>query len=180
MTSFDITDYRYNSHLTYPTVDNVTTFPMVQGIKSEEARTAENESNVLSILTKFDTWVHPQNNSLWFAAGLRLTAFKALDIDAVAVIGVDPDVSLGLFARAVFSFPPKGTTFVHVELGIACRLIFKEGLFTAEASLSPNSYVLVPACRLSGGLAICYWFDPSPYAGDFVLSVSLNFVYFGQ
>jgi hypothetical protein len=109
---------------------------------------------------------------LWFAAGLRVSAFKALDVDAVAVIELDPDISLALFAKVVFAFPPKGRSFVYAELGIACRLIFKQGLFTAEASLSPNSYVLDPSCHLSGGLALCYWFEPSPFAGDFVFSVS--------
>ena len=58
-------------------------------------------------------------------------------------------------------------SFVHAVIGIACRLIVKEG------SLSPQSYVLDPSCNLSGGMAFCYWFDPSPYAGEFVFSVGL-------
>ena len=122
-------------------------------------------------MTAFDLWVHAQQNSLWFAAGLEVTAFKSLHLNAVAVLEVDPDVSVGLFARMKFDLPPEGRSFVHVELGIASRLILKEGLFTTESSLSPQSYVLDRSCSLSGGMALCYWFDPSPYAGEFVFSV---------
>ena len=154
---------------------------MVKGFQDPDVvRKAKDNHNVLGILAAFDVWVQSQQNSLWFAAGLKVTAFKSLHVNAVAILEVDPDVSVGLFARVNFDFPPAGSfKFVHVEIGIACRLIFKEGLFIAEASLSPQSYVLDPSLSLSGGMALCYWFDPSRYAGEFVFSVGLVF-YHGQ
>ena len=173
-----ITNYtRYNSHLKYPTVDDVLDFPLVKGISTGSAGAATSSSNVLTILSDavFTTWVNPQDGSLWFAAGLEALAFKTLDIRAVAVVEIDPYVTLGLFADAVLSLPPRqprDRSFTYVELGITCRVDIKNGSFSVEGKLSPNSFVLHPSCHLLGGFAMYYWFDPSPYAGDFVFSVS--------
>jgi hypothetical protein len=171
---------RYNSHLKYPTVDDVLDFPLIKGISPQSASNVTGSSNVLSILSDaaFNTWVTPQDGSLWFAAGLEALAFKALDIHAVAVIEIDPYVSLGLFADAVCSLPPgspRDICFTYVEMGITCRVDIKNGSFSVEGKLSPNSFVIHPSCHLLGGFAMYYWFDPSPYAGDFVFSVSRAF-----
>ena len=112
---------------------------------------------------------------MWFAAGLEVLAFKALDVHAVAVVEIDPYVTLGLFADAVCSLPagqPRDSCFTYVELGITCRVDIKNGSFSVEGKLSPNSFIIHPSCHLLGGFAMYYWFDPSPYAGDFVFSVS--------
>ena len=168
---------RYNSHLTYPSVDNVLDFPLVKGIGPQSVGGAAGSSNVLSILSDpvLTTWVHPQEGSLWFAAGLEVLAFEVLDVRAVAVVEVDPDVSIGIFADAVCSLPPEEpweVCYVYVELGITCRVDPKHGSFSVEGKLSPNSFVINPSCHLLGGFALYYWFDPSPYAGDFVFTVS--------
>jgi hypothetical protein len=173
----DWASYRYNSHLKYPTVDEILDFPLVKGISTESASGASSSSNVLTVLSDavFKTWVHPQEGSLWFAAGLEVLAFEALDVRAVAVIEIDPYVSFGLFADAVCSLPPaapRNLCYVYVELGITCRVDIKNGSFSVEGKLSPNSFLLHPSCHLVGGFALYYWFDPSTYAGDFVFSVS--------
>ena len=167
---------RYNSHVKYPNVDEILSFPLVKGISNESADAASSSSNVLSILSDdtFTKWVTPQNDSLWFAAGLEVLAFEVLDVRAVAIIEIDPFVSIGLFADAVCSLPPmvpRNECYVYVELGITCRVDIRYGTFSVEGKLSPNSFVLHPSCHLLGGFALYYWFDPSPYAGDFVFSV---------
>lgn len=116
------------------------------------------------------------SSTLWFAAGLEVKAFQALDVRAVAVFKIDPDVSLGLFADAVCSIPPampRNNCYIYVELGITCRIDIKHGSFSIEGKLSPNSFIFHQSCHLLGGFALYYWFDPSPHAGDFVFSVSL-------
>jgi hypothetical protein len=149
----------------------------VKGVSIESANNARESSNVLTVLADgvFKNWVHPQNESLWFAAGLEVKAFEVLDVRAVAVVEVDPYVSLGIFADAVCSLPPSqppSSCFVYVELGITCRVDIHHGSFSVDGKLSPNSFVLHPSCHLGGGFALYYWFDPSPYAGDFVFTVS--------
>ncbi|CAL1698580.1 unnamed protein product [Somion occarium] len=168
--------FGYNSHLTYPDVNNILDFPLVKGISAESAEGAASASNVLTVLSDavFKVWVVPQNGSYWFAAGLEVLAFETLDIRAVAAIEIDPYVSIGLFADAVCSCPPKAPRelcFAYVELGITCRVDIKNGTLAVEGKLSPNSFLLHPSCHLLGGFAMYYWFDPSPYAGDFVFSI---------
>jgi hypothetical protein len=51
------------------------------------------------------------------------------------------------------------------------ELNFILGFFRVEASLAPNSYLLVPQCKLQGGFALCYWFDPNPASGDWVFTI---------
>ncbi len=46
-----------------------------------------------------------------------------------------------------------------------------EGIISAMALLSPNSYLFDPACHLTGGFAFFVWFGDNPYAGDFVLTI---------
>ncbi|RDB20863.1 hypothetical protein Hypma_012068 [Hypsizygus marmoreus] len=168
--------FGYNSHLNYPTVDNILDFPLVKGISTESADGAASASDVLTVLSDavFKVWVRPQDGSFWFAAGLEVLAFETLDVRAVAVIEIDPYVSIGLFAAAVCSCPPKAPralSFVYVELGITCPVDIKNGTLAVEGKLSPNSFVLHPSCHLLGGFAMYYWFDPSSYAGDFVFSI---------
>ncbi|KAK2465666.1 hypothetical protein APHAL10511_002210 [Amanita phalloides] len=168
--------FGYNSHVKYPNVNDVLSFPLVKGVSASSADASASSSNVLSILSDgvFTEWITPRNDSFWFAAGLEVLAFESLDIRAVAIIEINPYVSLGLFADAVCSLPPQNlrdSCFVYVELGIACRLDIRCGTFSVDGKLSPNSFVLSPSCHLLGGFAFYNWFDPSPYSGDFVFTL---------
>ena len=173
---------RYNYHLTYPTINNVLNFPLIKGISQKSSDSVGSSSNVLLALldSVFDNWLRPQAGSMWFAAGFKVLAFEAHSVQTVAAIEVDPAVSLGLFADAICSFPPPKSSgpsdfcFLYAELAITSQLNLRDGLFLAEAKLSPKSFILHPSCHLLGGFASGYWFDPSPYAGDFVFTVSLT------
>jgi hypothetical protein len=46
-----------------------------------------------------------------------------------------------------------------------------DGVFSATASLTANSYLLMRDCHLTGGFAFCIWFGASPYSGDFVVTL---------
>ncbi|KAK2465662.1 hypothetical protein APHAL10511_002206 [Amanita phalloides] len=168
--------FGYNSHVKYPNADEILSFPLIKGVSSGSTDAAASSSNVLNILSDdvFTKWVTPQNNSFWFAVGLEALAFEVLDVRAVAIIEIDPYVSIGLFADAVLSLPPKlprERSYVYVELGITSRVDIRYGIFSVEGKLSPNSFILHPSCHLLGGFALYYWFDPSPYAGDFVFTI---------
>ncbi|KAK2459388.1 hypothetical protein APHAL10511_008593 [Amanita phalloides] len=168
--------FGYNSHVKYPNVDEILSFPLVKGVSTGSTDASASTSNVLTILSDdvFTKWVTPQNDSFWFAVGLEALAFHVLDVRAVAIIEINPDISIGLFADAVLSLPPKlprERSYVYVELGIASCVDVRNGAFSAEGRLSPNSFILDPSCHLLGGFALYYWFDPSPYAGDFVFTI---------
>ena len=171
--------FGYNSYVRYPSLAEIYSFPFVDNPSGSstsdplallESLTSDNPSNPNK------GWVSDQDGSIWLAAGLKVTAFQTLSINAVVVLEFNPYVSLGIFADAVASLPPpeegKSPFYVlYVELGITATLDFHGGTFRVEASLSPNSYVLNPLCHLSGGFALCYWFAGSPYDGDWVFTV---------
>jgi hypothetical protein len=109
------------------------------------------------------------------AAGLKVTAFQMLSVDAVVVFEFNPDIRLGIYGVAVFDAPSQQSPvkFAHVELGIVCVLDIQAGVFKVEAQLSPNSFILHPSCHLTGGFALYSWSKSKndAIAGDWVLTI---------
>ncbi|KAH6972720.1 hypothetical protein BKA56DRAFT_592736 [Ilyonectria sp. MPI-CAGE-AT-0026] len=162
--------FGYNSHLTLPTVDSVTQFPIV-GTNTTPSGTAIDIFDNLQ--HQSPVWVVPQEASDWIAAGLSMTALATLAVNAVVVIEFDPSVKLGIYADAVATFPNKASekNFVYVELGIAGTVDFAAGSMLVQAKLAPSSYILDPSCHLTGGFGLGYWFGSSAHAGDFVFTL---------
>ncbi|TPX64298.1 hypothetical protein SpCBS45565_g06022 [Spizellomyces sp. 'palustris'] len=164
--------FGYNSNLKYPSVDQVMSFPLI----GNNVPMPGNDPMVLleSLNSTPGGWISPQEKSLWIAAGLEVTAFQVLDVQALVVLEFNPYVSLGVFAKAICSVPaktPRQDCFVYAELEISCRVELHAGFMSVEAELSPNSFVLHPSCHLRGGFALYYWFSPSVQAGDFVFTI---------
>lgn len=165
--------FGYQSDITIPSVDKVVTFPFVdsQSVSGESALKA------LETLIKPGGWFKPLENTYWAAAGLKVTAFEMIALDAVAVVQFGPSIRLNIVAVATGDIPAlkSSAKFAHIELGILVMVDFDAGLFKAEAQLSPNSYILHPDCHLTGGFGLYYWFD-APHAeeskaGDFVFTL---------
>ena len=152
----------------FPNAAQVLDYPLLAGIPDSS------QTNILTTLNQsFEHWMTPQEGSIWLAAGLEVKAFSVLDVHAVVVVEFNPYVTLGIFAEAVCAMPAGGDDcYLYVELGISCRLDFRQGYFAISATLSPNSFILAPSCHLLGGFAFYSWFDPSAYEGNFVLTVS--------
>ncbi|KAG8527299.1 uncharacterized protein KY384_008043 [Bacidia gigantensis] len=165
--------FGYNSQITLPDVDNVTSFPFlnVDSISS---------SDPLAILNGFLSakpvpWFAPADGPMWFAAGLTVQLFQVLWIKAVVVIDVGPDVIFGIFAEATASIPEDVTdpteAFALIDMGIVATLDYSKGLFRCEGQLTPRSFILSQQCKLSGGFALCHWFEGSGHEGDWVFTV---------
>lgn len=162
--------FGYNSLLKLPTADQVINFPLVgDNTKPGKSETA------LDIIKGFTSggWITPTRDDLWLAAGLKVTALQTLNVNAVVVVEFAESIKLGIFADCVASFPPgpSEAQFVYVELGISAVADFGTGTLVIEGKLAPTSFIFDPSCHLSGGFALCYWFDPSGYAGDWVFTV---------
>lgn len=174
--------FGYNSSLRYPTIDEVDQFPFIGGSLGSPG------SDPLDLLVKLTDatqppkpgtgWITPREGPLWLAAGLEVKAFQTLTVQAVVVLEFNPYVSLGIFAKAVAAIPapPSGApssegAFVYAEIGIVSSVDFQAGTMFVQAKLSPNSFILNPACHLTGGFALCQWFGTSPHAGDWVFTV---------
>ena len=62
----------------------------------------------------------------------------------------------------------EGKAIVYAQLAILASLKPSDGVLKVEARLTPNSWILDPGCRLTGGFAFYTWFA-GPHAGDFVV-----------
>lgn len=173
--------FGYNTRLRLPTLDNVNSFPFLKPSPPPAGTLPAGtppapDPGPLKLLGTFNDWITPHDGSFWIAAGLEMRAFQCLDIDAVVTLQFEPEVTIGIIAKAIASLPTTKTpdptkSFVYAEIGLVATLNVHAGVLRVEAKLSPNSFVLNPACHLRGGFALCYWFLGSGHEGDWVFSV---------
>ncbi|KAA8903423.1 hypothetical protein FN846DRAFT_954000 [Sphaerosporella brunnea] len=163
--------FGYNTDMLFPSVDKVPEFPFVSGTGVGGGDLMQTLQNLVTPTT--GGWFNPRDGSFWVAAGLSVTAFETLSIDAVICVQWNPYVKIGIFGVAVVDIP-RGvkTKFAHVELGISAVVDFQAGVMKFEAQLSPRSFIFDPSCHLTGGFALYYWFAGSgALEGDWVFSI---------
>jgi hypothetical protein len=166
--------FAYNIDLTLPTIDQVTSFPLL----APQAPQAKMKDTIMAILPQGNTpspYFTVRDDARWLAAGLTVTAFQMIEITALVVFQWSPHVQLAILGLAVCDLPSPKSSFklAHIELGILATVDIQGGIFKVEAQLSPNSYILHPSCHLTGGFAMYYWFKSNGTAiqGDWVCSV---------
>jgi len=118
----------------------------------------------------------PKVGAYWAAAGIFFTTFKLLDTFALAMVQFGSEFAVNILGVSTISQPPEvGPDQALVYLELAMKLSFRpsDGVFSMEAQLTPNSFVLVKECRVTGGFAFYLWFKDNQKlgisAGDFVL-----------
>ncbi|KAF3908149.1 hypothetical protein AA313_de0200176 [Arthrobotrys entomopaga] len=161
-----------NSDITIPTIEQVVSFPFVK-----PGGTGKAEDSPLATINGLlnGTWFNPSEGKFWVAAGLKVSAFQMLNVDAVLVLKFNPGVQMGIYGVATCDVPSSKSEvkFAYVELGISCTLDVEAGTFKVEAQLSPNSFVLHESCHLTGGFALFSWFKDgeNAVAGDWVMTI---------
>ncbi|KAF4999150.1 hypothetical protein FDECE_11586 [Fusarium decemcellulare] len=168
--------FGYNSSVRLPSIDQVSDFRFINSNRLSGNDNAQ-EVPLELVDPSAGGWFQPLDSTYWGAIGMRLSALRMLSVDAVVAVQSGNSVKLGIFAAAVCDIPPANSRLklAHAELGIAAVLDFDYGFLKIEAQLSPRSYILSPNCHLTGGFALCYWFD-APLAdrariGDFVFTL---------
>ncbi|KAH7110819.1 hypothetical protein B0J11DRAFT_473636 [Dendryphion nanum] len=168
--------FGYNSSLRYPTAADIPNFPLIPNPSQNAMTDKEGPKNaIMSIVAS--GWVTPTDESFWFAAGVKVTAFQMLEIDALIAVQWGASVRLGLFALATATVPKplpgvkKGFTFAFIQLGLTAVIDVGAGSVAIDGQLTPASYILHKDCKLTGGFAFYTWFDPSPHQGDWVFSL---------
>lgn len=173
--------FGYNSSLRLPTMNEIYQFPLIAGAQdpSKIGGSSPSPTTVLSILLGLNggpAWVTQQVGQYWFAAGLQFTSFQLVSTNALLVIEFGKRILFALLGLSRASFPMPGTVsssirYAFIELQIGTIVDPEQGVFSLTAVLSPNSYLLDPSCKLTGGFAFYTWFSPSTHAGDFVITV---------
>lgn len=163
----------YNSSIKFPSAEEVPSFPLI----APPPTSGPLDSLTTLMDPKKGGVVTPRLDSFWIAAGVKVTAFQVLKIDAVLVLSFDPTLKIGIFGFAVADLPPSPELgpgkFVHVELGLSATVDVALGVMKIEGQLTPASYIFDPSCHLTGGFAMYSWFgspDPS-LNGDWVFTI---------
>ena len=108
---------------------------------------------------------------------MRFTSFDLVNTTALLVVQFGQELEIALLGVSKITLPPPSASgestvkYAYAELAMQGKLLPAKGFFSATAVLTPNSYVLDPACKLTGGFAFYVWFGEHDNAGQFVLTL---------
>lgn len=173
--------FGYNSKLRIPGQNEVYQFPFVSSLS--DPNVLGNNLSPTDVLQKVmggtNPWVTPSVGDIWLSAGIKFTTFEVVNSTALLVAEFGSKFLLALIGLSRARFPMEGPlVYAYVELQLEVLFDPGDGVISMTAVLSPNSYILDKACHLTGGFAMVFWFGPSPYAGDFVITLGGYSPYF--
>ncbi|EMD00390.1 hypothetical protein BAUCODRAFT_28742 [Baudoinia panamericana UAMH 10762] len=177
--------FGYNYMIRMPTVNELYSFPFISDTGLSGA--GNDPMVVLNAITAGPSpFVSASEGSMWFCAGMTITAFDLVTLTAVLMLEITTSadststaaasegVVMALLADGIFQMeplaPPEATLF-YIEIVLKVELNFAQGYIAADAALAPASHVYVPQAHLTGAASFYSWFGSNPYAGDWVVSV---------
>lgn len=150
----------YNRRLIVP--EDLNAIPDFMLVKALD-RPEDLANNPMQALYAFRAQVPPSRGALWIAAGLRGTCFEIVNITAVLYVALDRGVEVGLLGVARMALPSDDAALVSIELALKARFSSAEGLFSLQAQLTDNSWLISHDCQLTGGFAFFMWFRESQF-----------------
>lgn len=157
-----------NRLLVLPTsLSDFSTFPLVAALDPTSGLAADPGQAMDLLSSSFP----PDRGTFWFAAGVAFTSFALVDVVAVLAAEVGDGLTVTLLGLATAALPTPLFPLAQVQLALMAEFSTADGVLLIEAQLTDQSYLLDPACRLTGGFAYASWFGPSPNAGQFVVTV---------
>ncbi|MEN2399374.1 DUF6603 domain-containing protein [Flavobacterium sp. MC2016-06] len=171
--------FSYNRSIQIPSVENVQSFLLVKGV-AEGSFTSNDPVKALTDLSKV---VKPEIGQYWVAAGLKFKSFELITTVALLFLSFGKEWDINLLGLSYATLPPavgdkdSGLALAYFELAIKVSFKPGEGIISAEARLTPNSFVLTKDCKVTGGFAFYLWYkdittkDYKIAAGDFVITL---------
>jgi hypothetical protein len=166
--------FGYNSRLRIPGQNEVYQFPFVASLSNPgELGPNPGPTGVLQKIMGGDKpWISPSAGDIWLAAGIQFTTFQLVNSTALLIAEFGNKFLMALIGISRARFPMEGDmVYAYIELQLEAIFDPGEGVVSFTAVLSPNSFLLDKNCHLTGGFAMVFWFGPSKYAGDFVLTL---------
>lgn len=166
--------FAFNRSLKLPGISGVQDFPLVSGVTNGSFQQGQSPDSALTVLNEV---IAPEIGQYWLAAGLKFTSFGLLDSFALLFIEFGNTLSIYLLGLTSAPIPKGPLQLAYIELAIKVAIQITEGIISAEAQLTPNSYVIAKDCKLTGGFAFYLWFkniqttDYSIPAGSFVVTL---------
>ena len=166
--------FGYNSSVRIPAPDEVIAFPLVGGL-SNPALLGGSTATPMQALTALaggvNPWITHALGRNWLAAGVRFTTYQLLDSTALLIVEFGNELTIALLGISTARFPTSASQQPYAQIQLQLRALLRptDGFFSITANLTRNSFLIDPACVLTGGFAFSAWFNPSPNAGDFVV-----------
>lgn len=156
--------FGYNRRLTLPSIEEVKDYPLIKAAKDPSSVTTNDLNNIIK----------QEKGQYFFAAGIKFTSFKIIDGFLLATVSFGNDCEVGLLGLAEITVPPNingKKCLAKAQLAIKSSIKPAEGIFSAEAQLTNESFVLTKECKLTGGFAAYAWFGENEHSGDFVVTL---------
>lgn len=170
--------FGYNSDLRLPAPDQVHAFPLVAGISNPDLVGGGSSDPMTVLATLLEPgidgsapWITIRSGENWASAGLQFTSFKMVDTNAIVVVEFGDELKLRLIGLSTLLLPRGADSpYAYAELQIEADVDIDRGTAGLTAILSSNSYVIDPACHLTGGFAFRTWWK-GDNEGDFVVTL---------
>ncbi len=177
--------FGFNRDIELPGMNDVTTYPLVAAASDPTQLGATKKPgggwelpDPAAVVSKLSDIIPPERGEYWLAAGVRFTSFDLVNATALLTVAFGNELKIAVLGLAWISLPPPpvpgkppAEKFAYAELGIEIEVLPAQGVVSATAVLTPNSFVLDPACKLTGGFAFYAWFGDNPHSGEFVLTL---------
>ena len=167
-----------NQKLVMPTVDQVSTFPLIQAALNPPTVPTDAGSAgpfITEQMQKLQKYLTPNIGQYFGCAGVHFTSFELLDSFVLVSLSFGSEFELDLLGMCTLVVPPQlpesEPALAKVSLQIVASFIPNEGLAIVQGRLTADSHILDPNCHLTGGFAFATWFGPNPNAGDFVITL---------
>ncbi|MFF3551783.1 DUF6603 domain-containing protein [Streptomyces tsukubensis] len=175
--------FGFNRELVLPSAREVSGFPLL--VLNKQGPNADpRPSAVLDVLEgrrpavpegPLREWIAPRQGSYWLALGVEFTVAEVVNAKVLLAAEFGRETALAVLGIATLQLPMPAEsatrTYVYAELGLEAVVRPLTGSFELAAQLAPVSYVLTPACHLTGGFAASVWFGYHPNAGQFVVTL---------
>ena len=174
--------FGYNRRLKLPTIDKIHSFPLISEVigESTPAPGLSSEGSGLANAIRremhaLENYLSPEVGQYFVAAGVKFSSFKMIDSFALLSISFGNRLDLAVMgvSRMVIPTPDAGRSLpliAKIEMEFLAHFVPQEGLVSAQANLTPNSYLLTKECTLHGGYAFFSWLSGA-HSGDFVATL---------
>lgn len=156
--------FGYNKRLTLPPVEKVPNYPLIKAAREGfNART----------LAELNEWITDESRQNFLTAGVKFTSFKIVDGFLLLSVSFGKQFEIGVLGIADISMPPNASSNPVAKAQLALKADYNPtaGVFSVEARLTSESYILSRDCKLTGGFAAYFWFGSNEHSGDFVITL---------
>lgn len=171
--------FGYNRRVNVPSINEVANYPLVALAMQPKSKDGK-EPTLPEVLQSLET---PMNNGklpieisvgdFWLAVGIKFTSFKIIESFVLLTVNFGTQLEFAILGLSRLTWPEKAIAkepIVYIELTVLAHFGPGSDVISVEAVLTPNSYILSPDCKLTGGFAFYTWVS-GPHEGDFVITL---------